>query len=132
MVWHTTPKDDAWKQVTVRSVKALCQNLWLRRNHCDHEVVIDAVVFSERSNVSFDTREANREPAMIPPKSKRWRASSPNDREEPAGLCGLRDHTQERLWSVRWRLPTIRQQRLRLISACPAVSSLASFEAGVG
>lgn len=55
MVWHTTPKDDAWKQVTVRSVNPLCQNLWLRCNHCDHEVVIDAVVFSERSNASFDT-----------------------------------------------------------------------------
>ena len=88
MVWHTTPKDDAWKLVTVRSVNPLCQNLWLRCNRCDHEVVIDAVVFSERSNVSFDTREANREPAMIPPKSKRWRATR-IDREEPAGLCGF-------------------------------------------
>jgi hypothetical protein len=53
--WHQIPKDDAWKQVTLRSVNAMGQNLWIRCDHCCHDLVINAVVFSERSGVDLDS-----------------------------------------------------------------------------
>lgn len=38
-MWHAIPKDDAWRQVTLRSIADLGRRLWLRCEHCGHEVV---------------------------------------------------------------------------------------------
>ena len=56
MSWHgPLPKDDAWRQVTLRSVSGLGQNLWLRCHYCYHDVIINAVVFAEQTSVDLDT-----------------------------------------------------------------------------
>jgi hypothetical protein len=37
MSWHTIPKSDGWRQVTLASIEALDQRLWLRCNACGRE-----------------------------------------------------------------------------------------------
>ena len=39
MAWHTRPKDDTWRQVTLAHLARLSQRLWLRCNGCGHSVI---------------------------------------------------------------------------------------------
>jgi len=55
MAWHITPKDDAWRQVTLASVEQLEQRLWLRCNGCGHSAIIAPRAFAERAGVDMTT-----------------------------------------------------------------------------
>lgn len=46
MGWHAIPKDDAWKAVTLASVNALGQRLWLRCDGCGRHVYTPALEFA--------------------------------------------------------------------------------------
>lgn len=45
MGWHTIPKDDGWKKVTLASIAKLGQRLWLRCNACCHSVTPEPLAF---------------------------------------------------------------------------------------
>ena len=47
MSWHTTPRDDAWREVHLVYLKGMGQRLWLRCNACGHDVVVELNVFSD-------------------------------------------------------------------------------------
>lgn len=46
MGWHTIPKDDAWKRVTLASVDALGQRLWLRCDGCARNLYTPPMIFA--------------------------------------------------------------------------------------
>ena len=54
MSWHQTPKDDAWKRVTIASVDALGQRLWLHCA-CGHEQTVDPVPFADAHGIDRET-----------------------------------------------------------------------------
>ena len=54
MSWHQTPKDDVWKRVTIASVDALGQRLWLHCA-CGHEQTVDAVPFAVAHGMDHGT-----------------------------------------------------------------------------
>ena len=55
MPWHQIPKGDEWKRVTLMSVHALSQRVWLRCNVCGHEVLADALEFATGKQVDPGT-----------------------------------------------------------------------------
>lgn len=55
MAWHTIPKDDAWKQVTLASVNALGQRIWLRCNGCGRDVYTPPLDFAAQRNLDPST-----------------------------------------------------------------------------
>ncbi|MFZ4807817.1 MAG: hypothetical protein ACOYLQ_11205 [Hyphomicrobiaceae bacterium] len=55
MSWHTIPKDDAWKQVTLASLAAAHQRVWLRCNACGHELIADPADFAARHDLPLIT-----------------------------------------------------------------------------
>jgi hypothetical protein len=46
MSWHTKPKDDAWKRVTLAHLASLDQHIWLRCNACGYEATVEALAFA--------------------------------------------------------------------------------------
>ena len=46
MPGHRIPKDDGWRRVTLESVAALGQQVWLRCNACAHEKHLDPIEFA--------------------------------------------------------------------------------------
>ena len=55
MPWHTIPRDNAWRQVTLASIHGLGQRLWLRCDHCGHDIIAEPITFSEQHQVSTGT-----------------------------------------------------------------------------
>jgi len=55
MTWHRRPKDDAWRRVTLASINALGQRLWMHCNGCGHSVVEPPLAFAERARLETDT-----------------------------------------------------------------------------
>ena len=46
MTWHISPKDDAWKRVTLEIIAAQGQRVWLRCNECSHERYVSPLPFA--------------------------------------------------------------------------------------
>jgi hypothetical protein len=46
MSWHQTPKDDAWKRVTLSHIARLGQRIWIRCNGCGHEQIVEPLAFA--------------------------------------------------------------------------------------
>ena len=46
MSWHTKPKDDAWRHVTLAHIASLDQRIWLRCNACGHEQIVEPLAFA--------------------------------------------------------------------------------------
>jgi len=55
MSWHKFPKDDAWKQVTLASVEALGQRIWIRCNACEHERTENPAEFANAAALAMTT-----------------------------------------------------------------------------
>lgn len=55
MGWHTVPRDDAWKRVTLDHVAGLGQRIWLRCNACGHDLTMEPDAFSTERHVPMTT-----------------------------------------------------------------------------
>lgn len=55
MSWHKFPKDDAWKQVTLASVQALGNCIWIFCTACDHERTEDPAEFAHAKIIAMTT-----------------------------------------------------------------------------
>lgn len=51
MTWHRRPKDDAWKKVTLASVRELGQKVWLHCNVCGHQRIEDPTELAIRASL---------------------------------------------------------------------------------
>lgn len=45
MAWHTIPRDDAWKQVTLAHVDALGRGIWIHC-HCGRQKIVGPGAFA--------------------------------------------------------------------------------------
>jgi hypothetical protein len=50
-MWHKTPTNDAWRSVTLASVAALGQHVWLRCNACGRDELVEPLEFAERTGI---------------------------------------------------------------------------------
>jgi hypothetical protein len=48
MAYHTRPRDDAWKQITLTSVAVLGLNLWLRCDACGHNATPEPLTIGKQ------------------------------------------------------------------------------------
>jgi DNA-directed RNA polymerase subunit RPC12/RpoP len=55
MDWHSTPKDDAWKQAHLEMLVKLGMELMLRCDHCQHRTVEDPRLFAARYELDIRT-----------------------------------------------------------------------------
>ena len=54
MSWHTLPKDDAWKQVTLAHVEDLGVPIWIHC-HCCHQRMVDPRAYAVEVSLPMDT-----------------------------------------------------------------------------
>ena len=53
--WNIIPKDNAWRQVTLASIEALQQKLWLRCDECAHDVITTPAFMHEKHGLDWRT-----------------------------------------------------------------------------
>jgi len=54
-MWHTEPKNDAWREVHLAHVESLGNRLWLRCNSCGHSLTPDPREFASEHHLDMRT-----------------------------------------------------------------------------
>jgi hypothetical protein len=54
-MWHTEPKNDAWREVHLAHVESLGNRLWLRCNACGHSMTPEPCAFAAEHHLDMQT-----------------------------------------------------------------------------
>jgi len=54
MTWHTIPRDDAWKRVTIAHISSLGQRLWIHC-HCGRQRVVEPSAYATETGLDTAT-----------------------------------------------------------------------------
>jgi len=54
-MWHTEPKNDAWREVHLAHVESLGSQLWLRCNACGHSLTPEPRAFANEHHLDMQT-----------------------------------------------------------------------------